>query len=552
MSSDKEFVRFPSNSDEDDIVDDLKGGSYSPDGTGGALEAGLMVPSRDSELKARSKKRRRRLKIFCGVGWGVFAIVSLVGYFVIAPHIAQNLLDQGKMSVLKVEMGKVYNNKREGAVVELISTFSIDTTSSPFDTVVSPEGSTQMFYKSKHFADVGLSAMKLKKRSVMNITTRANMTVRDIDTFSRYGKDLTQNATIEWRMLAPVKVTPTILGISLPLSGLKLDKTMNLTGLDGLQHNILKVFTVSLDKGMVHVDLKVEVNNPSIAQMDDMGDLAFNIFYEGAVMGKLHASNVPMPLGSSIISMGGGLAPSSMRSASRLFSRYMHGLPTLLSAIAPSANASSIPVFDAFLTDLHLKTTLEGVPHGLVKWAQMSIDLVDMLKALFSHGKMSIPTSLFTQNPFGAEFDLHAVNLDVYFFDKTQKKYVKIGNAHSDKDMTGKPLHIRVPGNSAALGVPVGVDVIFKGNLVSILRSIYELFKGGDVVMLGMAGTISTRMGNLDVDVTYAQAPFPTCLCVMNCRTEAKDYGVPACRKYRREHPNVPIEPAPYWKNYPH
>ena len=294
-------------------------------------------------------------------------------------------------------------------------------------------------------------------------------------------------------------------------------------------------------KGLIKkTNLKVEVTNPSCAQLDNMGSLAFDIFYNGATIARLHANDVSMPVGPSTIAMEGLLKPSNMHEASMLFSRYMHGLSTGVTAIAPNANASSIPVFDAFLTGLKLKTTLRGVPHRLVKFAQMSIDLGDMLKALLSHGKLSIPTSLFTHNPFGAPFDIHRVNLDVYFFDQSQKKYVKVSNANSDKDMTGKPLHIRVGGNQDALGVPVGVDVIFKDNIESLLRSIYELFKAGDVVMLGMGGVISTRMGNLDVDVTYAQAPFPTCLCAFNCRNKAKEYGVPSCLKYRREHPVFP------------
>ena len=67
------------------------------------------------------------------------------------------------------------------------------------------------------------------------------MTVRDIDTFARYGKDLTNNKTVQWRLLTPVSVSSTIAGITIPIHGLHLDKTMTLKGLNGLQHNVLEV-----------------------------------------------------------------------------------------------------------------------------------------------------------------------------------------------------------------------------------------------------------------------------------------------------------------------
>ena len=104
---DAEFMRFPSDSESDDVEC-----AYVP------LEG--VIGSAAALAKKRAR-RKKRLAICCGVGWTFAIVVGLVGYFAVAPKIAQSLLDKGKMSVVRVEMGRVFNMKRNGAIVDLNS-----------------------------------------------------------------------------------------------------------------------------------------------------------------------------------------------------------------------------------------------------------------------------------------------------------------------------------------------------------------------------------------------------------------------------------------------
>lgn len=97
--------------------------------------------------------------------------------------------------------------------------------------------------------------------------------------------------------------------------------------------------------------MMVDIFNPSTIAFNPIGDLTFDIEFEGAYMGTMHAGDVSIGAGSNFVHMSGVLGPTNLTAASNLFSLFLSGQPCRVTAVAP-AHVSSVPLYN---TALHVR-----------------------------------------------------------------------------------------------------------------------------------------------------------------------------------------------------
>lgn len=232
----------------------------------------------------------------------------------------------------------------------------------PFSGTLQP-ASFSVSYNGTRFGSLAMPAISVIGNQDSPVDVEAKFTVLDAAVFAAMTKDLINSASITWVVEASV----TLNALGLQFDAIEFSKELVIPAADGLRQVTLLQFDLSQSTDTeVIVDLEVAVQNPSIVSILPLGDLTFELYYEGAYVGMLVSWNASLAQGANRLRMAGQLAPHNMTVASDLFSRFLQDQSSLVAAVA-APNASSIRLFNAPLQGLTLQTLFTGITTPVVQ-----------------------------------------------------------------------------------------------------------------------------------------------------------------------------------------
>ena len=116
---------------------------------------------------------------------------------------------------------------------------------------------------------------------------------------------------MHFQLSATVTITTTVLGISVTIKDVSLDKSMSLPSADGLSNTTIDSFQVEEDEnGDVIVVVTATAFNPSIANILPMGALTLDLYYEDTFIATSQTEVLNVYIGSNTFAMSGVLPQS--------------------------------------------------------------------------------------------------------------------------------------------------------------------------------------------------------------------------------------------------
>jgi hypothetical protein len=222
---------------------------------------------------------------------------------------------------------------------------------------------TSISFQGKHLATVTLPTQQIAAGAVNKVAFASEFIIDDVTVFNNFTTALINADQLTWHMSGKASVGCSFLPFA--FHGIPFEKDILLLGIGGFKNVSLDVFDLSHstnDEAIIF--LQANVYNPSVTQIIPLGDLNFDVFFNGTVVGHLHAVNQSLLHGSNLMPMKGVLRKvfddRSRRVASQMMSQYLGGIDTLVVAKASYPNASSIPLYNHAMKDLALHTILHA------------------------------------------------------------------------------------------------------------------------------------------------------------------------------------------------
>eukprot|EP00002_Diphylleia_rotans_P003357 TRINITY_DN1229_c0_g1_i5.p1 TRINITY_DN1229_c0_g1~~TRINITY_DN1229_c0_g1_i5.p1 ORF type:complete len:1091 (-),score=250.98 TRINITY_DN1229_c0_g1_i5:266-3538(-) len=341
----------------------------------------------------KSKMSRRQVGcMYCLLIGAIVAIIMFPLFFeVIGPQVAQSAVDQAQVDFKSVTITNPGTTTfRLSATGDVKDAGAIEGKTKPMD--------IEVMFDGKVLGTAKLPPIKAgPTKKTFNIDELFQIT--DMTLFDQFVRATIYESFVTWRLVGDAKLTASIIGIPITFEGIDFDKTSTLTAFNSFPNVELLVFDLTKSNAThINVDMQVNMYNPAVLNIDPLGNLEFDIVYKGARMGTLFAENVSVYMGPNILSMAGSIIPDDMDVADELFSRYLRGDDTVVSAVA-TENASSIELYREALVGLELFTTLKGQETELVQ----KIDFLDMFVIPASNTTVDLKSRLniTISNPLG-------------------------------------------------------------------------------------------------------------------------------------------------------
>jgi len=240
--------------------------------------------------------------------------------------------------------------------------------------------------------------------------------VSDKVLFDMMTADLINTEVITWQLSASITLQAQI-GVTLTFEEIPFLKEVDLAGAGGFPNVTVLVFDPSNSTPTtVFVELSVLLYNPAIVNIDPLGHLTFEIFYQGSYMGMVICPNASLLVGENRLDMFGELHPENMTAAEELFNLYLTGQDADVVASAAD-NATTLYLFNEGLKTVSLETVLPGYQSSLVsglEFLSMSIVPIDNFRV-----SMSADVLVGIVSPLGpnSPCDIQTVSMAVSLYD---------------------------------------------------------------------------------------------------------------------------------------
>ena len=137
--------------------------------------------------------------------------------------------------------------------------------------------------------------------------------ITDRKVFDLFAITMVNAQNITWFLKARngITIAPSGLGLfGYHVPDVPFGKTSTMKAQGGLQNVTLEVFNLKDSTPTEAViEMVANVQNPSCTSITPLGDLSFDVVFDGALMGTLHAEDIPLELGSNLIPMNGVMKP---------------------------------------------------------------------------------------------------------------------------------------------------------------------------------------------------------------------------------------------------
>jgi len=297
------------------------------------------------------------------------------------------------------------------------------------------------------FPELNIRAFKVNKKQI----NARLLEINDIEVWNDFSYGLIHSKMLEWELASKASVSSTVLGIHLHFANIPFKKKIPLTGFNGFGDFQLSIFDLTQSlPNMIILNLTVCMQNPTSIQFENLGNLFFEIQYNGTSMGPVNVTNATIlkrvndpsddtclkygEHGWNSLLMTGNLLPSNVAVAKDLMSRYFSGTNTNVTAVS-LAPACSIELFDYSLEGLELSTVLTGNTYKLLTELKFSSVLITPNTS--TSLTMTMDISISVSNPLGNTSPINIISVDMTVALWYNKSYV--GTALTGPTKVPKP-----------------------------------------------------------------------------------------------------------------
>ncbi|KXS11583.1 hypothetical protein M427DRAFT_158140 [Gonapodya prolifera JEL478] len=235
-----------------------------------------------------------KFMLCCGACGVIFAAIAIpLAIFVIAPRIAGNILNGATFEFISADILEPTETGFSFRAVAKI------TNTGPIAARVEFNGPATISYGDANIMSVALPALDAVPGVGASINTTAAATILDATAFAGFAKTAIFAKTFDWRLSG--SATGRVIGIPIQVS---IDKTLTLTGLDGLKNVSILALDFPPSKPGEGIKIAVTANmfNPSPVGMQ-LGNIGFNVEVNSTRVGVATANNVTVKAGDNVIQM---------------------------------------------------------------------------------------------------------------------------------------------------------------------------------------------------------------------------------------------------------
>jgi len=261
---------------------------------------------------------------------------------------------------------------------------------------------TAVMYEGEEFGKVLIPATEVSSGDNNPFDVDSTFHITNDSVWVQVGHALARSPTIDWSVAGTASVTAHVLGFPMSFSGIPFEKTVSVKGFDGLKKVNVTTFRMN-ESTPEEVVLTVDalVWNPSYTALAPVGELYFNMSYQGIIVGWLKTvGSVDIIRGWSPMSMTGRFHPhddpATHKLVDSLMSKYLQGIPTEVTCTTLN---STIAVFSQVFHGINLTAEFNQGPQPLIH--TMAIDRLYMTPLNDTVAVLDLNTTVGLLNPLG-------------------------------------------------------------------------------------------------------------------------------------------------------
>jgi Protein of unknown function (DUF3712) len=194
-----------------------------------------------------------------------------------------------------------------------------------------------------------------------NLVLSAPVVVTDFNAFSTFGIALLQNEYVTFTLSGRA----TVVSGPVRVADIPFIKEVQVAGAQNLVDNYVEVFSLAGSNATTAiVNLTVVANNPSVAIISPLGNLAVDVIYKGAYFGTVIATAVSLNPGPNAFTFYGPLVSTNIELTNDLISTYLGGYPVNVTAVGSTSVPATYPLYSNLLSAINISTQLtnDGIP----------------------------------------------------------------------------------------------------------------------------------------------------------------------------------------------
>ncbi|KAI9321449.1 hypothetical protein BX666DRAFT_2129623 [Dichotomocladium elegans] len=300
--------------------------------------------------RRRFYKNKKYWFICAGLTAIIVVVVVLLIIFVFFPMIAQKIMNQSGLNVVKA--GISFTPPETGAATkrqdyDMNSTFYMHmvtdlTHTGPFSASIKFHNPIDVFYNDTLL----LGTITLPETHVSGgkgkIDTVTPFLIADTVLFAQFTKEMLSAESFKWRIKGKLDISALT-----RTATVELDKYINLKGMNGFPEVSIKSFNLPGDAvgGGIQVELGTTLVSPSPIGVE-LGTIVLQVSYDGVMLGQVASEKVNLVEGANELLLKGTLVPqtdqNNLNKMGVLFSNYIAGIKSNTTAIGLSCSPDGV------------------------------------------------------------------------------------------------------------------------------------------------------------------------------------------------------------------
>ncbi|KAI8872894.1 hypothetical protein GQ42DRAFT_118751 [Ramicandelaber brevisporus] len=316
------------------VIDSYADQQISVSNGGVIVAGGVTIASHDqlAAAAAATGKRRfwrqRKYWYWCiGLTLVFLAVFIPLFIFVIFPALAQTLMNKATMTFREAD---ILNPTETSALMKYAVELS---GAGPFAAHIEFVDEVELSWDGSVLGTVRMPNADVPAGGGI-IRNSATLNIKDGSKFAEFAPRMLQDKQFAWTL--KTRINAKVLGLT--AKNLKLDKVVNMLGMDGLKNARVLKFAAPADApdgNGAQVELSVAAGNPSPIAAQ-LGTVVLDLFYKDVRVGQVTARDAVLGRGDSTLELKGTIFKQTdetgLRALSELFSNYAANRPSLTSA----------------------------------------------------------------------------------------------------------------------------------------------------------------------------------------------------------------------------
>ncbi|RKP10331.1 hypothetical protein THASP1DRAFT_21943 [Thamnocephalis sphaerospora] len=309
--------------------------------------------------------------------------------------------------------------------------------------------------------------------------------------FSRFVRDLAMGPSKSMTMQGVAAATASTAIGDVTIRNIKFEQEITIQGMSGLASVPLVVNKITVQGGTaehIEIGLVVTMVNPANVEMS-AGDIYFQVFFQGQLVGRCKIPNVTLKLGSNTVESTVYFEPkgaAAIAAGRKMLSDYAAGIENPI-GVAGYEGTTDIESLKEGLSSIRLTSTMPALHEQMIRGARFAISPLELLR-------LQAPSQVDAYNPMDAALDLVSMSAQMFY------KGASLGDLN--QDFGANPVHLPPKTVTTTPNIMMKIPV----NLGAIKAAMAAL--GGNLIV-DVKATLVVRIGGYQTTLDYSVSNLP-------------------------------------------